>query len=321
MSSTDSPQVVSTLSGAEEDPLSVCEASDDCSLSVDIVLRSSDGVRIGTHRSNLSAYSKGLLPTAPTAPSQSDSNNPPNSSNLTDESQDVVLPEDSEVIQLLLKFMHYQPQPDLRLIGLNLLLRFANAAEKYHVYSATRVCYIVIEMSMKEQPFDVFRYASTWGYVGLQEEAANINHVEWRDLAEQQTHKLTTKEVCDSLREFCKGTEWPEIFGAWFQKRDALRSALFLSLNNPIPVQHKGAVARCEEWHTFYPHLLGKMALEVPCEEKFLSVLESLKPILKGCAYCALVLKTMKERVHHGLDSIGKKPLADFLNQTQAASS
>ncbi|THU82842.1 hypothetical protein K435DRAFT_971807 [Dendrothele bispora CBS 962.96] len=323
MSSAGSPQVISNLSSVEDDSLLVCEASDDCTHPIDIIVRSSDGVRIGTHKSNLFACSKGLVP----ATSRLDSFG---SSSHTNTLQDVVLPEDSEVIQLLLKFTHYQPQPDLRLIGTNLLFRFANAAEKYCVYSATGVCNIVMEMSMKDQPFEVFQYTSTWGYVGLQEAAAklamaqcpakffayahSINRSEWRDLAEQQTHKLTTKEVCDSLREFCKGSEWPEVFGAWFQKRDTLRSALFFPLNNPIPVLHKGGSARCEEWHSFYPQLLGKMAVEVPCEDKFLSTLESLRPILKDCIHCGMVLKSMKERVHHGLESVVKKPLAEFLN-------
>ncbi|KAK7464154.1 hypothetical protein VKT23_006320 [Stygiomarasmius scandens] len=318
-----SPQVISAT--IPTDASTICEASDSCSLPVDVILCSSDGVRLGTHRSNLSTYSSSLLPSAvsETGSAELQQFDP------TNKYQDIVLPEDSEVIQLLLKFMHHQPQPDLRLISSSLLLRFANAAEKYHIYCATGVCKVVVELSMKEHPFEVFQYASSWGYSGLQELAAklamtespakffayahSINHVEWRDLAERETHKLTTKQVCDSLKQFCKDSTWPEIFGAWFQKRDALRSALFAPMNNPIPVLHKGGAARCEEWHVFYPHLLGKMAVEPPCEQTFVSILEGLKPILKDCAHCGIVLKTMKERVHSGLESISKKPLAEFL--------
>ncbi|KAK7435217.1 hypothetical protein VKT23_019786 [Stygiomarasmius scandens] len=319
-----SPQIVSTTLSSELDASSTCEACDNCFLPVDLIIRSSDGVRLGTHRNNLSVYSTGLLPSEanPTTPQKFDPAN---------QSQDIVVQEDSEVVQLLLKFMHHQPQPDLRLISSGLLLRFANAAEKYHVYCATGVCRIAVELSMKEHPFEVFQYAATWGYVGLQEFAAklaiteypakffayahSINHVQWRDLAERETHKLTSKQVCDSLKEFCKDSTWPEVFGAWFQKRDAMRNALFFPLNNPTPIMHKGGAAHCEEWHTFYPQLLGKMAVEPPCEQSFLSILSSLKPILSNCAHCAIVLKTMREKVHSGLEFVIKRPLSDFLKQ------
>lgn len=58
--------------------------------------------------------------------------------------EDVELSEDSDVVMLLLKFMHHQPQPDLSLLASKLLIKFANAAEKYGVYCATGVCKVMI---------------------------------------------------------------------------------------------------------------------------------------------------------------------------------
>ncbi|KAF5344415.1 hypothetical protein D9758_015470 [Tetrapyrgos nigripes] len=346
-----------TLDGTEagcENDMIRCEASDNCSLPIDIILRSSSDplTRFGTHKLNLQIYSSilSLAPPSnePASPgitkdpsttrsdvssTTSDANSTLQTAsfNPTDESKDVYLPEDPDVIQLLLKFMHHQPQPDLRLISSNLLLRFANAAEKYKVYCATGVCSVVLEFSVKEHPFDVFLYATNWGYTGLQEVAAklamkesparffayahSINHVAWRDLAEQETHKLPTKQVHDSFKEYCKDSgSWAEAFGAWFNKRESLRTALFTALNNPIPVQHKGGLSHCDEWHSFYPQLLGKMAVEPPCEESFLAILANLKPVLKNCDHCGIVLKAMGRSVRVATtEGVGKRALREFL--------
>ncbi|KAJ3760443.1 hypothetical protein EV360DRAFT_39799, partial [Lentinula raphanica] len=99
-----------------------------CDLPTDIVLRSSDGIRFGAHSRNLEIYSDGF----------------PKANSVTHTTEVVELPEDSDVVSLLLKFMHHQPQPDLELLASKLLIKFANAAEKYGIYCATGVCKVMI---------------------------------------------------------------------------------------------------------------------------------------------------------------------------------
>jgi hypothetical protein len=48
--------------------------------------------------------------------------------------------EDSDVVELMLKFMHYMPFPDLSELPIDLLTRLADAAEKYEIYSAMSTC-------------------------------------------------------------------------------------------------------------------------------------------------------------------------------------
>ncbi|KAF8825091.1 hypothetical protein HHX47_DHR7000341 [Lentinula edodes] len=189
-----------------------CEAGDSCNLPTDIVLRSSDGTRFGAHIRNLEIYSDGF----------------PMANSVVNSHEDVELSEDSDVVMLLLKFMHHQPQPDLSLLASKLLIKFANAAEKYGVYCATGVCKVMIGISVNDQPFDAFLYAQKHGYSSIMDKAGklaltqeparffayahSIGDTTWRDLAELETHNIPTKEVFEALKQY---PDWPPIFGAW----------------------------------------------------------------------------------------------------------
>ncbi|KAJ3848653.1 hypothetical protein EV368DRAFT_86381 [Lentinula lateritia] len=271
-----------------------CEAGDDCNLPTDIVLRSSDGTRFGAHVRNLEIYSDGF----------------PKANSVVNSHEDVELSEDSDIVMLLLKFMHHQPQPDLSLLASKLLIKFANAAEN---------------ISVNDQPFEAFLYAQKHGYSSIMDKAGklalaqepakffayahSIGDAIWRDLAELETHNLPTKEVFEALKQY---PDWPPIFGAWYYKRELMRDAIFDTLKNPIPVQHKGGQMRCADWYQFHIDVLSKMGTAVPSEKSFLQVLESSLPRLNGCGHCHIVVNSMKIRMG-SLSIIARRPLTLFL--------
>lgn len=52
----------------------------------------------------------------------------------------VKIEELGDVVDLMLKFMHANPYPDLGSLNFEHLRRFADAAEKYQIYSAMAAC-------------------------------------------------------------------------------------------------------------------------------------------------------------------------------------
>jgi hypothetical protein len=97
-------------------------------LEIDVILESLDGVQYGTHTKNIEAFTGSFPPSEACNP-----NSPP----------DVVsLPESSDVVSLLLQYIHHQRHPDPAEFKFDVLSRLADAAEKYMVFSAIEVCKI-----------------------------------------------------------------------------------------------------------------------------------------------------------------------------------
>jgi hypothetical protein len=140
-----------------------------CHLEVDIILKSSDGTRFGSHVSNLETYSDAF------PPSEFRNTNTP----LIEV---VSLSESSDVISLLLQYMHNQRHPDSSKIKFDVLSQLAEAAEKYMVFSATQVCKIHMKCVFHifacrfalryatEQPYQItpFQSCSTLRYTTIQ---------------------------------------------------------------------------------------------------------------------------------------------------------
>lgn len=70
---------------------------------------------------------------------------------------EVHLPENDEVVTLMLKFMHKQRQPDLWKLEFRVLKGLAEAAEKYFIYSAIDICHFFMRYVLRghhyAQPF------------------------------------------------------------------------------------------------------------------------------------------------------------------------
>lgn len=95
----------------------------------DVVLRSTDGLVFGAHAKNLETFSDGFPIADHTAHPIEET---------------VQLSETSEVLSLLLKFMHHKKQPDCDKLDFKVLSGLAEAVEKYGVYSAMEYCAILM---------------------------------------------------------------------------------------------------------------------------------------------------------------------------------
>jgi hypothetical protein len=107
-------------------------------LTVDVVLKSSDGELFGAHQRNLEMYTEGF----PIAGS-------------TVVSDPVSLEETAEVLHLLLRYTHHIRLPRLDKISFVLLVSLAEAVEKYMIYSAMETC----RMQMTFVSFKIFYWS------------------------------------------------------------------------------------------------------------------------------------------------------------------
>ena len=100
----------------------------ECTLPVDVVLRSGDGVLIGAHQTNLGQYSEGF---------------PPASLGL-DATDPVDLPESGSTLGRLMQFMHKHRYPRISKFPWG-IYELAETAQKYEVYTAIAACNEYIE--------------------------------------------------------------------------------------------------------------------------------------------------------------------------------
>ncbi|KAJ7582177.1 hypothetical protein C8J56DRAFT_742967, partial [Mycena floridula] len=125
-----------------------------------IILQSSDGVKIGSHRNSMGQFSEGF-PTANEV-----------KSSMTIE----ILPMDETavIIQLLVQFWHLRELPTLEDLDFDTLLALAYAAEKNLVYSAMAICKIRLSESrfVHDHAVSIFYYALRHRYSQLADELA-----------------------------------------------------------------------------------------------------------------------------------------------------
>jgi len=125
----------------------------------DITLQSSDGVLFKVDSKNLAAYSEAF---------------PASDLTITANGEVVALQETSDVLHLLLQYMHRRRQPDLTNVPFELLSGLAEAAEKYEVYSAMEVCRIHMKAAIGHHPAEVLAYAGRHDYADLMDRAAPL---------------------------------------------------------------------------------------------------------------------------------------------------
>ncbi|KAF8182742.1 hypothetical protein K438DRAFT_1600640 [Mycena galopus ATCC 62051] len=127
-----------------------------CAYDADLTVCSSDNVLFKVHRKNLEAHS-GVFAGA------GDATRPENGDEV------VELSETANVLDALFQFM-YAPayaQPDLRSMDFMTFEALAEAAEKYMVYSALKICRTQMEDSMRMHPLQVFLYAVRHDHISL----------------------------------------------------------------------------------------------------------------------------------------------------------
>ncbi|KAF8875463.1 hypothetical protein CPB85DRAFT_1568268 [Mucidula mucida] len=173
-----------------------------CTADVDIVLKSIDGVLFGAHLQLLS-----LLTEAFTMPDNV----------LTLERTEVVdLPEDAATLEVILKFVHPQRPPATDTISDDLLVRIAEAVEKYGVYPGMEACRLRMKQMTSTHPLQVLVYAVRHGHNDIIDDAASYSvykHIEeaWKILRSnhiayiawtiyREERKMLAREVFDYSR-------------------------------------------------------------------------------------------------------------------------
>ncbi|PFH46148.1 hypothetical protein AMATHDRAFT_70475 [Amanita thiersii Skay4041] len=208
--------------GMKTEPCPVPE----CDLPVDVVIKSSDDKFFGTHAVNLAVFSH-AFPPASLASSYPASTDDP-----------VCLTETGDVVELLLRCMHNQRQPDLLSPRSKVLIALAEAVEKYLVYPAMEICRLHMNRLADIYPKEVFAYAVKHGYPELLDQTAPL------------TLTWDAKEACEELS--------PTNFAVWVLYREGwLRVQRELrSLKLPA-IEHKGGRMECDHWDRFHAQLLN----------------------------------------------------------------
>ncbi|KAF9560261.1 hypothetical protein CPC08DRAFT_621536, partial [Agrocybe pediades] len=118
----------------------------------DLVIQSSDGVLFHVNRTNLDRCAE-AFPGSDSAPC------------ITSESNDVVhLTETAAVLEILFQFGYPTRHPVLDNLEFKKLLDVAEAAEKYHFYSAAPMCQMALRRNIPKHPMEIFRHAIKHDY-------------------------------------------------------------------------------------------------------------------------------------------------------------
>jgi hypothetical protein len=165
---------------------------------VDIVFKSSDSDLFGAHRKNLETFTDAF----------------PSVESVTHDVNEIVeLSETSDVLRLVILFTHHQKYPDLSQVPFQTLYEFAEAAEKYGIFSAMAVCHLALKYlsfcatsiglthgcrgAIETHPMEVLVHGSKHSYDDL------------RDAALPHACKITL----ETAKELCEGRH--DIFMTW----------------------------------------------------------------------------------------------------------
>ncbi|KAF8829799.1 hypothetical protein HHX47_DHR2000057 [Lentinula edodes] len=100
-----------------------CGASENCSLTVDVILQSSDGKQLGAHSKNLELFTDAFPVAGSTLPPH--------------DGEVVKLTESAEILRLVLSYTHNTPPPDLSSLDLDTLLLLGEVViKKYGMHLA-----------------------------------------------------------------------------------------------------------------------------------------------------------------------------------------
>ncbi|EEB91495.1 hypothetical protein MPER_10135 [Moniliophthora perniciosa FA553] len=145
---------------------------DNCQLQVDLVLESGDGVKLGAHIKTLELFSN-AFPIAGTV-----------THNIDDT---VKLTENSDILLLLLKYSHYDDHPDITDLGIDNVIAFMGAADKYGNYLAMSAC----RVAMRRSPTNAIKV--------IPYKIAHRDFAEIDDLV-RSTMDLSTRTVLDATK-------------------------------------------------------------------------------------------------------------------------
>jgi len=230
---------------------------DECKLTTDVILITSDGHKFGAHSKNLEAHGEAFPPISST----SQSNVP--FAHLT---------ELSDVVKLILQLVHLQRWPDLGEIPFQLLDGLADATEKYLMFPAMAICKIHMEAATSSHPFEVLLYSAKHGYMEIANKAAYQTLPHWPD--DEMTSRLM---------------ERPDTFLAWMRYREHCNKEIRSMCGSPpVAGLHKGGVPDCDQWISFHRGILSDIAAENCAIWKLSTIIDdNMKAHLEDCSQCA----------------------------------
>jgi len=223
-----------------------------CSLPVDIAFKSSDGRFLGAHSTNLSEHSEGFPPACFAS-----------SETMSDPLE---LTESSEVIEVMLKYMHNTRLARLEDISPTTIWNVAHAAEKYLIYPLMEVCRLHIKYRfVKEMPRQVLTYAAKYDYDDLFDEAVPFT-IGW-----------SLDDAYATIGASRHFVAWVRYRERWLQLQAAFR------VDPPI-VYHKGGSPDCSAWWEFLGRLLKLEVVQLPLWRSHMISLQELH--LSDCSWC-----------------------------------
>ncbi|ESK88151.1 hypothetical protein Moror_5572 [Moniliophthora roreri MCA 2997] len=125
-----------------------------CAHPINLVLRASDGKRFAAHAELLDLYSSCFPP-----------------AECVQGIEETDLSESAEILDMLLRFMHPHPQPDITNLPRPTLEDLAEAVEKYQIYPAMQVCKNEMRRTVYDRPVEVLKYSMKHSYKDLRDEA------------------------------------------------------------------------------------------------------------------------------------------------------
>ncbi|TEB37022.1 hypothetical protein FA13DRAFT_1683010 [Coprinellus micaceus] len=255
----------------------------DCTLTIDIIFLSCDGVHVGAHKQNLDNFSDGF-------PSP-DLVQAPDASTLSGRCEVVELTEDAATLNILLQFMHKTRFPKVHELSTEQLFSLAEAAEKYMVYSAMSICNDRIEQRVIDYPVQALCYAAKFHYSEIADIAASYS------------------VACpfDEIRKYSK-SHHATIY-AWFQYREFFIELADAILNPPVYINNRNQEHTCSFQG---PYLTATSALLPKTNTKCMqmlaekgtfdaSVYNTHRPMVHGCTACPKRIDNWIAQVQGGL--------------------
>ncbi|TFK67448.1 hypothetical protein BDN72DRAFT_822344 [Pluteus cervinus] len=181
-------------------------ACNECNDKVDVIIQSSDGLLHGAHSRNLELYSGAFPSTSFASPADCEVNI-------------LELTETSEVVVLMLKYVHNRQQPNSEEIKFEVMVDLAEAVEEYQIYSAMEVCRLHMKNAAVLHPMDVLAWAARHGYMEI------------ADLAAPGTLGLTLESVWRSLG--------PAPMASWIFYREPYMQAIREASQRPELPNHR----------------------------------------------------------------------------------
>ncbi|KAL1750511.1 hypothetical protein FB107DRAFT_223786 [Schizophyllum commune] len=144
--------------------------------------------------------------------------------------------EGADTLKILLEFVQPRRTPLLDDVSFDNLRAVAEAAEKYHIFSAMAIAHIRMSAAHKEHPLEVMSYAFRHGYTELLDRAAPLS-------------------VGQPASVVFKALACPPLFVAWAQYADAFRQIPPIKSEIQPADDHRD----CDKW----PQILDALHLRV----------------------------------------------------------